>query len=136
MQIKDFNSRIIVATEEKEIIKSFISYYDKFKAKLLYSFYITYTDEEIKYKNLDKKKIEHTVKEFHDKCDNHSSILVICKSGTQIFGGYTTLQFKSNDSYGDDKDSFIFSLNRKEKYPKKEGSSIYVLQKLWSLLYV
>jgi len=53
MQIKDFNSKIIIDPEQKEIMKSFISY-DKLKAKLLYSFYITYTDEEIK-NNLEKK---------------------------------------------------------------------------------
>lgn len=122
MQIKDFNSKIIFDTEQKEIIKSFISYYDKLKAKLLYSFYITYTDEEIK-NNLENKKIAYTVKEFHEKCDNIPSILVVCKSGDQIFGGYTPLPFKSNDSYGNDKDSFIFSLNRKEKYQKKSSSN-------------
>ena len=121
MQIKDFNSKIIIDTEQKEIMKSFISYYDKLKAKLLYSFYITYTDEEIK-NNLKKKTIPYTVKEFHEKCDNIPSILVVCKSGDQIFGGYTPLPFKSNDSYGHDEDSFIFSLNRKKKYQKKSSS--------------
>ena len=121
LQIKDLNSKIIIDTEQKEILKSLVSYYDKFKAKLLYSFYITYTDEEIA-NNLKNKKIPYSVTDFHTKCDNISSILVVCKSGDQIFGGYTQLQFKSNDSYGDDKNSFIFSLNRKEKYPKTTRS--------------
>jgi hypothetical protein len=115
--IKDLNSKIIIDTEQKEILKSFISYCDKLKAKLLYSFFITYTDEEIA-NNLENKKISYSVSDFHTKCDNISSILVICKSGDQIFGGYTPLQFKSNDTYGNDKNSFIFSLNRKEKYLK------------------
>ena len=124
-QIKDLNSRIIMDTEQKEILKSLLSYYDKFKAKLLYSFYITYTDEDIA-NNLKKKKIPYSVKDFHTKCDNINSILVVCKSGDQIFGGYTPLQFKSNDSYGIDKNSFIFSLNRKEKYLKKiDNNSIW-----------
>jgi hypothetical protein len=125
LQIQDFNSRIIIDIEDKEMIKSYISYYNKFRAQLLYSFYITYTDEDIKYNNLENKKIDYTVKEFHDKCDNHSSILVVCKSGDQIFGGYTSLQFKSDNSYGNDKCSFIFSLNRKQKYAKISGDSIW-----------
>ena len=122
LQIKDLESKIIIDTEQKEIIKCFISYYDKFKAKLLYSFYITYTDEEIK-NNIKNKTISCTVKEFHQKCDNKPSILVVCKSGDQIFGGYTPLSFKSDDSYGNDKNSFIFSLNRKEKYIKNNSSN-------------
>lgn len=118
LQIKDLNSKIIIDTEQKEFLKGLVSYYEKLKAILLYSFYITYTDEEIA-NNLKNKKIPYSVRDFHTKCDNISSILVVCKSGDQIFGGYTPLQFKSNNSYGDDKNSFIFSLNRKEKYPKK-----------------
>jgi hypothetical protein len=115
--IKDLNSKIIIDTEQKEILKSFISYCDKLKAKLLYSFYNTYTNEEIA-NNLKKKKIPYSVRDFHAKCDNISSILVVCKSDEQIFGGYTPLSFKSDDSYKSDKNSFIFSLNRKEKYLK------------------
>ena len=48
----------------------------------------------------------------------------MCKSGDQFFGGYTPLSFKSDDSYGNGEDSFIFSLNRKEKEKKENWGQI------------
>ena len=123
-QLCHFNSKIVLRTEQKELLKLWITdslkinYIDKLKAKLLYSFYGAKKEEKEKYG-------EKAVKEFHDKCDNKPSILVICSSGKQIFGGYTPLKFLSNNSYGSDKDhknSFIFSLNKLEKY-KNEGSN-------------
>ena len=57
--------------------------------------------------------------EFHKQCDNKPSILVICSSGKQIFGGYTPLKFHSDNSNVRDRDnkySFLFSLNKLQKY--------------------
>ena len=121
LQINEFNSKIITKIGQKERIKIWINPFHELKAKLLYSFYISYSKEEKKY----DKKIEATVKEFHDKCDNIPSILVICKSDKQIFGGYTPLKFTSKDEYGSDEDSFLFSINELEKYPKMGGYSIW-----------
>lgn len=121
LQISELNSKIIIEIEHKERIKNWINPFDELKANLLYSFYISYTKEEKK----QDKKIEATVKEFHDKCDNKPSILVLCKSGKQIFGGYTPLKFTSKNEYGNDEDSFLFSINQLEKYSKSSGHSIW-----------
>ena len=61
---------------------------------------------------------EINVKNFHKNCDFKNHILVICKSKNEIFGGYTPSCFDSSDEYGKDNDSFLFSLNKLQKYPK------------------
>ena len=142
VKIENFNSKILALREkDKEIIKSWISPIENFKAILLYSFYVSYKKIQYSYASNDniydkvyyeinKKDINKvgTVQLFHQKCDNKKQILVICKSRDQIFGGYTPLCFKSDDSYGKDNKSFLFSLNKKEKYPKNsldENDSIW-----------
>jgi hypothetical protein len=47
---------------------------------------------------------------------------MICKSNKEIFGGYTPLSFDSSDDYKNDNESFLFSINRLEKYPKDSYS--------------
>ena len=117
IKIKNFKSKILLLNEQdKKLIKSWISPIQNLEAKLLYSFYISYE------KKYDLNEIG-TVRLFHEKCDNKKSILVICKSNDQIFGGYTPLRFKSDNSYGKDNKSFLFSLNSKEKYPKNNYDS-------------
>ena len=113
-RIANFNSKILAGKElEKETIKLWISPKYKLEAKLLFSFH------DIQYKgdtySLDK---DINVRNFHKACDNKYSILVICKSKNEIFGGYTPLCFNSLDEYGKDNDSFLFSLNKLEKYRK------------------
>ena len=120
VKIKNFNSKILELREkDKEIIKSWISPIENLEAKLLYSFYVSYKKNFSRYEiiNEDINKVG-TVQLFHNKCDNKRQILVICRSKDQIFGGYTPLRFKNDNSYGQDNKSFLFSLNRKEKYPK------------------
>ena len=123
-KIQNFNSKILAGKDlEKETIKTWISPKKKFEAKLLYSFH-DIKDESNDffssyifgyYNNVNNKV---SVKDFHNACDNISSILVICKSKNEIFGGYTPLCFKSSDEYGNDNESFLFSLNKLQKYPK------------------
>ena len=122
IKIKNFNSKILELREkDKEIIKAWISPIESLKAKLLYSFYVSYKKdlEYFQYKINDKdiNKVG-TVQLFHEKCDNKKHILIICKSKEQIFGGYTPLRFKSDNTYGKDNLSFLFSVNRRRKYPK------------------
>ena len=120
VKINNFNSKILELREkDKEIIKSWIAPIESLKANLLYSYYISYKKNNLNYEiiNEDISKIG-TVHLFHEKCDKKSQILVICKSKDQIFGGFTPLRFKSDDSYGKDNKSFLFSLNKKEKFPK------------------
>lgn len=121
LRINDINSKILKTEEEKESLKAWISPTHSLKAVLLYSYTITYPEK------LDKGgifsnanfEIKKNVKEFHDKCDNKYSILVLCKSGTQTFGGYTPLYFSSKKEYQYDNNSFLFSLNDLKKYPKR-----------------
>ena len=94
-----------------------ISARKRLTTKLLFSF------NDIQYQYDDCYQAESgdlkvTVGTFHKKCDNKTDILVICKSRTEIFGGYTPLCFSSIEDYGYDNDSFLFSLNKLEKYPK------------------
>ena len=118
-RIANFNSKILAGKElEKETIKLWISPKNKLEAKLLFSFH------DIQYEGDNKSKYTYSLKEdinvrnFHKACDNKYSILVICKSKNEIFGGYTPLCFNSLDEYGKDNESFLFSLNKLEKYPK------------------
>ena len=53
--------------------------------------------------------------DFHFRCDNKPNTLTIVKStGGNIFGGFTTVEWKSNESWKCDKSAFIFSLVNKE----------------------
>ena len=115
--ILNFDSRILLSKDmEKEAIKFWISPTKLLKANLLYSFHdINYRRER---DNRYNYEFNRTVREFHTICDNHSKILIICKSRNEIFGGYTPLFFRSDDSYGCDNESFLFSINRLKKYSK------------------
>ena len=108
-KICNFNSKILLERDiEQDPIKSWISLNKILNAKLLFS----YHDQ---FPGIVNKM---TVNRFHRACDNKSSILMICKSKNEIFGGYTPLSFDSSDEYKYDNESFLFSMNRLEKYPK------------------
>lgn len=126
-QILNFNSKILAGKDlEKETIKIWISPREKLEAKLLFWFHdikyikdpknfnYIYSDSDYIY----RLKEYINVRNFHRACDYKSRILVICKSKNELFGGYTPLSFNSSDEYGKDNDSFLFSLNKLQKYPK------------------
>ena len=130
--ISEFNSKIL-KDNYKRFIKNWISPFENLSANLIYSFYIENDDdfekEEIHDscislfgKNEKYKKI-NDVNKFHSKCDNKKNLLVLCKSKNEIFGGFTPLEFSSDDSYGYDNDSFVFSINKLKKYPKMVQNS-------------
>ncbi|CAB4415506.1 unnamed protein product [Rhizophagus irregularis] len=50
-------------------------------------------------------------KNFHEICDNQSRTITIIKleGSTEILGGYNPIEWKSDDSFGVTKDSFVFS---------------------------
>ena len=114
--ISNFNSKILAGKDlEKETIKMWITPIPNIEAKLLFYFHdIKYKDDKSKYPYI----LNQNVRKFHKACDYKYSILVICKSKNEIFGGYTPLCFNSSDEYGKDNDSFLFSLNKLQKYPK------------------
>ena len=123
LKFSNLNSKILIGKDlEKETLKMWISPRKKLTAKLLFSF----NDIDYKYNNgyeTENSNLKETVETFHNKCDNITNILIICKSGTEIFGGYTPSCFSCKEDYGYDNDSFLFSLSRLEKYPKNSHNN-------------
>ena len=64
---------------------------------------------------------------FHSKCDNIPNTLVLFKSaGNRRFGGFTTQTWDSSGNYKDDKNAFLFSLDKQRIYSyKNNGYAIY-----------
>ena len=112
--IPGFNSKIIPQDNyQKEIIKMWISPFKDISAQLIYCFNFKYKEPIADYDNG-----YDDLKNFHKACDTKTNVLIICKSKKEIFGGFTPLCFLSDNSYGYDNDSFIFSLNNLKKYNK------------------
>ena len=60
---------------------------------------------------------------FHNKCDNRGYTLSIIKSNKgHIFGGYTTKTW-SGDGIQYDSESFLFSVNKNQKYSKSNNNA-------------
>jgi len=120
-QIMGINSKILTNPEQRQYIKSWIDPINDVYGTLIYSFYINnYPSKfEKSFLGTPNWEIIKDCDNFHNTCDNNSPLLIVCKSGGQIFGGYTKLQFKSDDTYGKDNESFLFSLNHREKFKKK-----------------
>ena len=117
--ISNFKSKILAGKDlEKETIKIWISPKKKLEAQLLFSFHDIEYKEDPKSKYTYKLDSNINVRNFHNSCNYKNNILVICKSKNEIFGGYTPLSFNSDDEYGKDNDSFLFSLNKLQKYHK------------------
>ena len=58
-------------------------------------------------------------KNFHEKCDNKGPTLVLCKDkNEQIFGGFTTAEWDSNQRHSD-KNAFIFSITNNKKFESR-----------------
>ena len=66
---------------------------------------------------------------FHSRCDNIPNTLVLIKSaGNRRFGGFTSAKWESTNSgeYKDDKNAFLFSLDKQKIYSfKNNGKAIY-----------
>ena len=65
---------------------------------------------------------------FHSKCDGIPNTLVIIKSaGNRRFGGFTTKQWQSSDSYNYecDKNSFLFSFGKQTNIYNYNGNENY-----------
>ena len=59
---------------------------------------------------------------FHEKCDNISNTLVIYKSkGNRRFGGFASECWNSNGQNKEDKNCFLFSLDKKKIYLPKDN---------------
>ena len=112
-------SRILINKEtEKKAIKFWISPNKRLIAELIYSFHNNYNFKNIKGQIPFTQSDGAEIRKFHRDCDHESNILMICKSKNEIFGGYTPLCFDRSNDYKYDNKSFLFSLNKFEKYPK------------------
>ena len=106
-KIKDLNS-LICNEEENKIIKNYINPNQLIKAELLYRL----------------SRDGNSIQKFHELCDNKGATLVLYRTQNGMkLGGFSPLSWDSNTGeYKDDWDTFVFSLTRKEKYPKKSIS--------------
>ena len=120
ININNFNSQILeIYPEEKEELKAWISPSKKLKAELLYSYYVNckmIKEKEYEIDSNDRKKLV-VLKHFIRYAIINMEYCHF-KSKNEIFGGYTPLCFTNSNDYGYGNKSFLFSLNKKEKYPK------------------
>jgi hypothetical protein len=66
---------------------------------------------------------------FHSICDNEKNTLTIVQLEDRKIGGYTTLDWSGDGESKTDKDTFIFDLTNKKKYPKINNKrSIFCLE--------
>jgi len=111
MQKTIFNSKIINKNDVK-IIQNFINPNQINEFKLLFS----------TYNNNDK------IEDMHKFCDNKGPTILIIKANGKIFGGYNSSNWKKNNKFINDsnsKNSFLFSLDKKEKYPLNKNYLCY-----------
>ena len=112
--ITNLDSKIITENKEyNESLKNWIDPSKKIKAELLYRLS----------ENGDDKKT------FHELCDNKGPTLTLFHvNDGNIIGIYTPLDLDSNSLWKNDMDTFIFNLNKNQKYKKlKEDCSIYCM---------
>jgi len=63
---------------------------------------------------------------FHKKCDEFKPTITIIKSNhNKVFGGYSDMSWTSTNNYKATANSWIFSLDAKEKYKQKANQSHY-----------
>ena len=103
-QISNLNSKIINENEKyKKLLKTWINPLKKIKAELLYRLS----------ENGDKFST------FHELCDNKRPTLTLfhVNDGNKV-GIYTPLSWDSMSGWKNDNDTFIFNLNKEQKYKK------------------
>ena len=109
-----------------DIVISFIALIILSPVYLLIAIFIKIIDNgPIMYKQIRTGKDGKEFKNFHEKCDGEKNknnlVLVETKNGFKI-GGFTYDFWESNLKSKKGKESFIFSLNKKEKYPLLYGN--------------
>ena len=97
--------------EYNELIKNWINPDKKIKGELLYRL----------------SKDGDQISTFHNLCDNKGPTLTLFETKEGNKGGiYTPLSWDSNSGWKKDMETFIFNLNKKQKYKKlKNNESIY-----------
>ena len=111
-QISNLNSEIINENEKyKKLLKTWINPLKKIKAELLY--------------RLSENGESYST--FHELCDNKGPTLTLFHvNDGNIVGIYTPLSWDSKSEWKNDNDTFIFNLNKEQKYKKiKSDYSAY-----------
>ena len=98
--------------EYKKALKNWINSNKKIEAQLLYK----------------KSRDGDQISKFHELCDNKGPTLTIFKTEDGNIGGiYTPLSWDDHTGWKNDLDTFMFNLNKSEKYKKlKNECSIYL----------
>jgi hypothetical protein len=110
-KIENLNS-LICNEEDNILIKDYINSKQLVKAELLYRL----------------TRDGNSIQKFHQLCDNQGANLVLYRTQNGMkLGGFSPLSWDTTTSgYKNDWDTFVFSLTRREKYPKKSiNYSIY-----------
>lgn len=72
------------------------------------------------------KKDGDLISTFFKKVENKSPTLIVIKSSNNYrFGGYSSILWKCDNKWYDDTNSFIFSLDLKQKYGRINSSNIW-----------
>ena len=68
---------------------------------------------------------------IHNKCD-YKSVLILIKTKKDIqFGGYSEIGFNDNGSEENDRNAFVFSLDKKIIYKNNDNPAIYCEKSNW-----
>lgn len=63
-----------------------------------------------------------TANAFHTKCNNKGPTVTVIRSSLgKIFGGFADLEWTSQNAYKNSNNTFLFSIDKKGKYPVKSG---------------
>lgn len=66
---------------------------------------------------------------FHRRCDRKGPTLTLVNSQQgKSFGGYTDVDWDIDEKYKESKNSFLFSIDHKEKYQLKQGHHQYAIK--------
>ena len=112
LEIKIESSIIKDNKEYKKAIKKWINSNKNIKAELLFK----------------KSRDGDQISKFHELCDNKGPTLTLFQTEDGNIGGiYTPLNWDNHTGWKNDLDTFMFNLNKSEKYKKlKNEDSIYV----------
>ena len=118
----DLRELIEIKDEQK------IKYYDINKSEILNAdeveLFVSWLENKPKKINLifNSKKDGDLIETFYDKCLFKGPTIVFVKTTKDFrFGGYTSIKWENKDGeYFRDEKCFIFSLNKKKKYPIKK----------------
>lgn len=66
-------------------------------------------------------------KTFHKLCDDKGPTLIVIKSGNFFAGGFTDQNWNGNDTFKASEKSFLFSIDKRKKYPIKKNQVQYAI---------